>query len=446
MMKLLIAVVACLALASYASAGENYAVLVAGSNGYYNYRHQSDICHAFQVLTKKGGIPEENIIVFMYDDIASDPSNPFPGTLINHPNGTDVYKGVTKDYTGAAVTPSNFLAVLAGNKTGIVGGSGRVLQAGPEDNVFVYFSDHGATGLIAFPSEYLYANDLINTLNYMHQKNAYKQLVFYIEACESGSMFADILPADISIYATTASTPDQSSYACYWDATRQAYLGDEYSVRWMEDADIHDKSGSKWNLEDQFKVVFSETVQSQPQQYGETSLDEEVVEEFEGNDNANRRRRHHHKKPIASTSVAVPEERPSLTYTPCGSADSRDIKLKTLLKMKEDRFTQDMDSGDLDELISEELNHRAVADLVADSILHTLTGSAVEKDRLKAMRAAPRNFECLKGSMRAIERSCGKFDDYSLKYVYQVVNLCEEGYEVDEIAAAATTVCELGRF
>ncbi len=33
----------------------------------------------------------------------------------------------------------------------------------------------------------------------------YKQLVFYMEACESGSMFVD-LPANIGIYATTAAS------------------------------------------------------------------------------------------------------------------------------------------------------------------------------------------------------------------------------------------------
>ena len=27
-------------------------------------------------------------------------SNPTPGVVINRPNGTDVYKGVPKDYTG----------------------------------------------------------------------------------------------------------------------------------------------------------------------------------------------------------------------------------------------------------------------------------------------------------------------------------------------------------
>lgn len=56
---------------------------------------QADVCHAFQIL-KKGGLREENIIVFMYDDIASDESNPRPGVIINRPGGDDVYRGVPK--------------------------------------------------------------------------------------------------------------------------------------------------------------------------------------------------------------------------------------------------------------------------------------------------------------------------------------------------------------
>ena len=61
-------------------------------------------------------------------------------------------------------------------------------------------------------------------------------MVFYLEACESGSMF-ESLPKSINIYATTASGPDKSSYACYFDKKRDTYLGDVYSVKWMEDSD-----------------------------------------------------------------------------------------------------------------------------------------------------------------------------------------------------------------
>ncbi|KAK9014629.1 hypothetical protein V6N11_005782 [Hibiscus sabdariffa] len=75
--------------------GTRWAVLVAGSRGFSNYRHQADVCHAYQLL-KNGGLKDENIIVFMYDDIAFHEDNPRPGTIINHPDGTDVYKGVPK--------------------------------------------------------------------------------------------------------------------------------------------------------------------------------------------------------------------------------------------------------------------------------------------------------------------------------------------------------------
>ncbi|KAJ0594548.1 putative legumain protein [Helianthus annuus] len=72
-----------------------WAVLVAGSNGYENYRHQADVCDAYQIL-RKGGLKDENIIVFMYDDIANHPENPRHGTIINSPQGSDVYAGVPK--------------------------------------------------------------------------------------------------------------------------------------------------------------------------------------------------------------------------------------------------------------------------------------------------------------------------------------------------------------
>ena len=55
---------------------DNWAVLVAGSSGYYNYRHQTDICHAYQILIKNGLNPD-NIIVFSYDDVAISSNNPF---------------------------------------------------------------------------------------------------------------------------------------------------------------------------------------------------------------------------------------------------------------------------------------------------------------------------------------------------------------------------------
>jgi legumain len=112
--------------------GAQYAVLVAGSNGWSNYRHQSDICHSYQILVGNG-VPAANIIVMAYNDIADNKKNPFPGTLFNKPTGTlagdNVYAGCVIDYQEKAVTPANFIAILTGNKSALTGGNGRVLES-----------------------------------------------------------------------------------------------------------------------------------------------------------------------------------------------------------------------------------------------------------------------------------------------------------------------------
>lgn len=72
----------------------------------------------------------------------------------------------------------------------------------------------------------------------------YKEMVIYIEACESGSMFENLLPTNWNIYATTAANSRESSYAAYCGSDAvinrkniNSCLGDLYSVNWMEDLD-----------------------------------------------------------------------------------------------------------------------------------------------------------------------------------------------------------------
>nr|AFK47471.1 unknown [Medicago truncatula] len=144
--------------------GTRWAVLVAGSSGYGNYRHQADVCHAYQLLIK-GGVKEENIVVFMYDDIANNELNPRPGVIINHPQGPNVYVGVPKDYTGDNVTAENLYAVILGDKSKVKGGSGKVINSKSEDRIFIYYSDHGGPGVLGMPNmPYVYAMDFIDVL------------------------------------------------------------------------------------------------------------------------------------------------------------------------------------------------------------------------------------------------------------------------------------------
>jgi legumain len=154
---------------------DHYAVLVAGSHTYGNYRHHADVAHAYHVAIR-GGVPSENIVVMMYDDVVNDQENPFPGQLFNQPTpagtpGVDVYHGVKKDYTGKDVTAANFLSIITGDAAAMKNiGTGRVLSSTSEDRVFINFVDHGGVGLIAFPNQpYLYKKDLQGALVQMHK-------------------------------------------------------------------------------------------------------------------------------------------------------------------------------------------------------------------------------------------------------------------------------------
>jgi len=126
-------------------------------------------------------------------------------------------------------------------------GNGKVLKSNANSKVFINFSDHGAPGLIAFPSQYLYADDLNAAISNMYSMNMYNEMVLYIEACESGSMFNGLLADNINVYATTAANEKESSwgYYCYPDDVVNGVhinscLGDLYSIKWMEDSDAAD--------------------------------------------------------------------------------------------------------------------------------------------------------------------------------------------------------------
>ncbi|XP_046902635.1 legumain [Hypomesus transpacificus] len=403
--------------------GKNWVVIVAGSNGWYNYRHQADACHAYQIV-HKNGIPDEQIVVMMYDDLADNEDNPTPGVVINRPNGTDVYKGVPKDYTGDAVTPANFLAVLKGDSASVKGGSGKVLKSGPNDHVFVYFTDHGAPGILAFPDDDLHVDDLMSAITYMRENKMYQKMVFYIEACESGSMMSS-LPADIDVYATTAANSHESSYACYYDEKRDTYLGDWYSVNWMEDSDLEDLT--KETLMKQFKIVRSHTNTSHVMQFGNKTLAHMKVMAFQGN-------------PKADSSPA-----PSMTLQPVADPDltpSPDVPL-AILKRK---FMSTNDINAAKGYAKQISQHIKVRDVLAETmrrVVEMVAGAQVQK--VLSERLELTQHQCYKAAVHHYKTHCFNWHtmeyEYALRHLFALVNLCEAGHPADRILKAMDYVC-----
>jgi legumain len=245
---------------------------------------QADVAHAYWVLYNNG-VPRDNMVLMYYDDIANNTLNPHPGTIRNHPQGRDLYNGLPKDYTHEEVNAQNFLGVLRGDASLVTKNShasGRVLDATEHDRVFVFYSDHG---------DYLYADQLMAAIRHRYDANGFKEMVLFIEACESGSMFDGLLSSDdlLNVYAMTASNPRESSWGVYCPGMRPAppteyttCLGDLYSVAWMEDVERKGNDLNKESLRRLFERVRTRTNLSHVMEYGELEIEYEPVSWYLG--------------------------------------------------------------------------------------------------------------------------------------------------------------------
>ncbi|KAM7253707.1 hypothetical protein ACFE04_031389 [Oxalis oulophora] len=424
--------------------GKQWAVLVAGSSGYSNYRHQADVCHAYQVL-KKGGLKDENIIVFMYDDIAFNEENTKPGVIINKPDGPNVYKGVPKDYTGNNCTAQNFYNVLLGNKKALTGGSGKVLSTGPNDHIFIYYADHGAPGLVTMPIEDdVYAKDLINVLKKMAKAGTYKDIVFYMEACEAGSMFEGLLPNDINIYALTASNAVEASWAAYCPNSSipvppfgyTTCLGDVFSIAWLEDSEAHDMS--KETLNEQYITVKKRTLgigsgegSSHVMQYGNVKITEQYVATYIGTNNVT--------NPTYAGAQVFDDQSISSSHS---NYDAILIYLQT----KYDRAPEgSKEKAEAQKKLLDEINQRKTIDNNMKRITTNLLGDRKGFEVLKMVRYPGQplvdDWDCLKELVKTYQEQCGVLSTYGKKYTRSFANMCNVGINVEQIKMASIQAC-----
>uniref|UniRef100_A0A8R1DXX1 legumain n=1 Tax=Caenorhabditis japonica TaxID=281687 RepID=A0A8R1DXX1_CAEJA len=408
----------------YHDEGEAFVVLVSGSNGWYNYRHQADVAHAYHTL-RNHGIPEENIITLMYDDIANNQLNPYKGKLFNRPHGKDLYKGLKIDYKGSSVTPENFLNILQGNASAIDGGNGRVLETNENDRIFIYFTDHGSVGMISFPDGILTVKQLNDALISLHKNKKYQQLVFYLEACESGSMFESVLRDDMDIYAITAANGHESSWGTFCENDMNLpCLGDLFSVNWMTDSDGEDLTTE--TLEFQYELVKKETNLSHVLQFGDKDIAKEAVALFQG-DKEDREYTEDYEL-AASQSTNWP---------------ARDIELNHLTSML--KKTNDYGAANKLELKIQKIKEtrRAIKRNVHMIVEKMFDGESEDLiSRVLTQTRPVLDLRCHHITVNLFKKYCIDFNryEYAMKYVKVLNNMCLHR-RVEEIILALPDIC-----
>jgi legumain len=307
--------------------------------------------------------------------------------------------------------------------------SGKVLRSTKKDKVFVNFVDHGGVDLIGFPTSTYHAKDLQALLENMYKRGRYSELVFYLEACESGSMFEG-LSSDLPVYATTAANAQESSWGTYCSPDDKvdgksigSCLGDLYSVNWLEDSDKLVNSDAKESLEQQFEIVKKLTTKSHVLEFGKgiDTISNEQVLAFLGD------------KPKTSNSVE-PEGLVKAEEAPMVS--SRDIELSTafsqFLVTGSERAAEELISGVQTRLAAKK-RFAALVDVVQSG---KPLGTAVRTP-------IPQHRDCHYEAHKAYVAKCGDWKSADMSYSSTLRELCDftEGKSKSITAAISDMTC-----
>ena len=216
-----------------------YAVLVQGSNGFDNYRHQADVLSIYQSL-RRGGYPDDHIILIIDKSMAQDQQNPEPGVVRTSPDGPDLLSGTTAgsgipaalvDYDSADLTAADIADILAGRQSDRLP---TVLPQDPGNNVLFYWSGHGRSTSRGGANEFVWRSTKsghgfsARLLSQTAQQMQYRKLLIVAEPCYGECVIRNIdgLPG---VLAMSGANAQEQSWADCWSNDAKVWMCDRFS-------------------------------------------------------------------------------------------------------------------------------------------------------------------------------------------------------------------------
>lgn len=211
---------------TYPTLDKQWALLIAASKGWANYRFQSDVFAMYQLL-KQHGYHDDHIVLICEDDVANNSKNAHPGELRISDTGANVYDAAAIDYRLHTLSPNDIGDILQGKRSNRLQ---KVLTPDEDDNVLVFWSSHGSPGSMDFGGT--------QSMTYERMRNIladtpHRKLLFAIEACYSGGLgqACEGLPGCLFI---TAANPYETSHADVWSEDVGVYLSNGFTRGFQE--------------------------------------------------------------------------------------------------------------------------------------------------------------------------------------------------------------------
>ena len=214
----------------------NWALLVATSSGWTNYRHQADVMAIYRQLRKRG-FPDDRIILIAEDDIGFNLLNPDPGVVRITPGGENVYENIEFDYRLSDLSPEDFLSILGGEKNDKLS---KVVESGEGDNIFVFWSGHGVSGSLCWNDDLhgMTGDMLSGSIRQMASRKRFRKLLMMVEACYSGGVMEKCIGIP-GILGVTAANGEETSKADFFNGELGVWTSNRFTSTFIEQVGLN---------------------------------------------------------------------------------------------------------------------------------------------------------------------------------------------------------------
>lgn len=238
----------------------NKAVLICGSEGWYNYRHQADLLYVYNTL-KANHYSDNDIILIMRDDIAFNPKNPHQGVIKVSPEGENLYHDVVIDYRADTLSTKDIEDILLGNKSERLS---TVLESTDTDNVLLYWTGHGSNKSFSWleTGEKFTDEQMGSTVRKMYEDKKYQSMLIFTEPCYSGSVVKAIEGTPL-VLGFSAASESESSYAENFSNELGIWMCDRFTLNLIRIYEEHEYV----DLLDTYKKLNTSTLGSHVQVY-----------------------------------------------------------------------------------------------------------------------------------------------------------------------------------
>lgn len=237
-----------------------YALIIATSSGWNNYRHQANAYEMYQLL-KANGFDDEQIILIAEDDIANNTMNPYPGKIFTSVNGINVYENIRIDHKLSEIKLSDLYDLLTDE-------TGKGISIGDSDNLFIYWCGHGSSMGPVWQENLVLPDEISTLFQRLADEERFRKVLFAIETCFSGliGLECEGIPG---LLCLTAANELETSKVSRFSTEMNIWMSNSFSEALIEQLAVSPDMAFN-NL---YRMIYNRTIGSHVSVYNAPAFD-----------------------------------------------------------------------------------------------------------------------------------------------------------------------------